>query len=53
MDAWLTVRGIKTLDVRMDRHSANAQAIAEHGPSLHHRMSFRLHPENDAKRGTT
>ncbi|WP_295122908.1 cystathionine gamma-synthase [uncultured Leifsonia sp.] len=29
MDAWLTVRGIKTLDVRMQRHSANAQAIAE------------------------
>ncbi len=29
MDAWLTVRGIKTLDVRMQRHSGNAQAIAE------------------------
>jgi len=29
MDAWLTIRGIKTLPVRMDRHSANAQAIAE------------------------
>ena len=29
MDAWLTVRGIKTLGVRLDRHSANAQAIAE------------------------
>ncbi len=29
LDAWLTVRGIKTLAVRMDRHSANAQAIAE------------------------
>jgi cystathionine gamma-synthase len=29
MDAWLTVRGIKTLGVRMDRHSANAQALAE------------------------
>ena len=29
MDAWLTVRGIKTLAVRVDRHSANAQAIAE------------------------
>ncbi|MDM4762483.1 cystathionine gamma-synthase [Galbitalea sp. SE-J8] len=28
-DAWLTVRGIKTLGVRMDRHSANAQALAE------------------------
>lgn len=29
MDAWLTVRGIKTLAVRMDRHSANALTIAE------------------------
>ncbi|PPL14142.1 cystathionine gamma-synthase [Microterricola pindariensis] len=29
MDAFLTARGIKTLDVRMQRHSANAQAIAE------------------------
>jgi cystathionine gamma-synthase len=30
MDAWLTVRGIKTLAVRMDRHSANAAHLAEH-----------------------
>jgi cystathionine gamma-synthase len=30
MDAWLTTRGIKTLAVRMQRHSENAQAIAEH-----------------------
>lgn len=29
MDAWLTVRGIKTLALRMQRHSANAQTIAE------------------------
>ena len=29
MDAWLTVRGIKTLGVGMARHSENAQAIAE------------------------
>ena len=28
-DAWLTLRGIKTLGVRMDRHCANAQRIAE------------------------
>ncbi len=27
-DAWLTLRGIKTLAVRMDRHCANAQALA-------------------------
>ena len=29
MEAWLTVRGIKTLGVRVDRHSSNGQAIAE------------------------
>lgn len=28
-DAWLVMRGIKTLGVRMDRHSANAGTIAE------------------------
>lgn len=39
MEAWLTVRGIKTLDVRMQRHSENAQAIAERmseHPSIEH-----------------
>ena len=29
LDAWLTTRGIKTLDVRMQRHTENATAIAE------------------------
>ncbi|WP_372697051.1 cystathionine gamma-synthase [Arthrobacter sp. JSM 101049] len=29
MDAFLTTRGLKTLGVRMDRHSENAQAVAE------------------------
>src|SRR2546422_9031283 len=28
-DAWLVLRGAKTLSLRMERHSANAQAIAE------------------------
>lgn len=28
-DAWLTTRSLKTLAVRMERHSANAQAVAE------------------------
>jgi cystathionine beta-lyase/cystathionine gamma-synthase len=28
-DAWLTLRGIKTLGVRMDRHCANATAVVE------------------------
>ena len=29
MDAFLTTRGLKTLGVRMDRHSENGQAVAE------------------------
>jgi cystathionine gamma-lyase/cystathionine beta-lyase/cystathionine gamma-lyase/homocysteine desulfhydrase len=29
MDAWLVLRGTKTLPVRMERHNVNAQAIAE------------------------
>jgi cystathionine gamma-synthase len=29
LDAWLTVRGIKTLAVRMERHSSNALAVAQ------------------------
>ncbi|MGF9661020.1 cystathionine gamma-synthase [Arthrobacter crystallopoietes] len=29
LDAFLTTRGLKTLGVRMDRHSSNAQAVAE------------------------
>jgi len=28
-DCWLTLRGIKTLGVRMDRHCANAAAVAD------------------------
>ena len=29
MEAWLTVRGIKTLGVRVDRHSSNGLALAQ------------------------
>ncbi|SFS58946.1 methionine gamma-lyase [Marininema halotolerans] len=29
-DAWLLLRGLKTLEVRMDRHRMNAQAVAEY-----------------------
>ncbi|OMH23654.1 cystathionine gamma-synthase [Tersicoccus phoenicis] len=29
MDAWLTSRSLKTLDVRMERHSTNAQRVAD------------------------
>ena len=28
-DAWLTLRGVKTLAVRMDRHCANARAVVD------------------------
>lgn len=28
-DSWLTIRGMKTLSLRMKRHQENAQAIAE------------------------
>jgi cystathionine gamma-synthase len=30
LDVWLTLRGIKTLAVRMERHSRNARAVAEY-----------------------
>jgi cystathionine gamma-lyase/cystathionine beta-lyase/cystathionine gamma-lyase/homocysteine desulfhydrase len=30
MDAWLVLRGTKTLPLRMDRHNANAQVLAEY-----------------------
>jgi cystathionine beta-lyase/cystathionine gamma-synthase len=29
MDCWLTLRGIKTMHVRMERHNANGMAVAE------------------------
>ncbi|HSL57757.1 MAG TPA: aminotransferase class I/II-fold pyridoxal phosphate-dependent enzyme, partial [Acidimicrobiales bacterium] len=29
MDCWLTLRGVKTLGVRMDRHETNAAAVVE------------------------
>jgi cystathionine gamma-synthase len=34
-DAWLTMRGIKTLGVRMDRHCDNAERIVEY--LVHHK----------------
>jgi cystathionine gamma-lyase/cystathionine beta-lyase/cystathionine gamma-lyase/homocysteine desulfhydrase len=30
MDSWLVLRGTKTLPIRMERHNANAQALAEY-----------------------
>ena len=43
LDAWLTTRGIKTLDVRMQRHSQNATAIAEY-LSGHERVAHVYYP---------
>lgn len=30
LDTWLSVRGLKTLQIRMERHCLNAQAVAEY-----------------------
>jgi cystathionine gamma-synthase len=42
-DAWLTLRGVKTLGVRMDRHCDNAERIVEF-LSSHPRVSRVLYP---------
>jgi cystathionine gamma-synthase len=42
-DAWLVLRGVKTLAVRMDRHCANAIAIASH-LERHPRVERVLYP---------
>jgi cystathionine beta-lyase/cystathionine gamma-synthase len=42
-DCWLVLRGIKTLAVRMERHCANAQRIAEH-LSSHPKVAKVLYP---------
>ena len=42
-DAWLTLRGVKTLGVRMDRHCDNAERVAEY-LSRHRRVSQVLYP---------
>jgi cystathionine gamma-synthase len=42
-DAWLTLRGIKTLAVRMDRHCANAIRIAEM-LTIHPKVAQVLYP---------
>jgi len=36
-DCWLTLRGLKTLELRMERHAANATAIA-HALAAHRRV---------------
>jgi cystathionine gamma-lyase/cystathionine beta-lyase/cystathionine gamma-lyase/homocysteine desulfhydrase len=55
MDAWLVLRGTKTLTLRMERHSANAQAIAEFlagHPQVHrvHYPGLSSHPHHDLAR---
>lgn len=54
-DAWLLVRGLKTLDVRMERHCRNAQQIAEFlaGHPLIQQVYYpglRSHPQYDLAR---
>jgi cystathionine beta-lyase/cystathionine gamma-synthase len=55
LDAWLVLRGAKTLGVRMERHSANGQAVAE-WLSEHPKVAsvnypgLRGHPQHDVAR---
>jgi cystathionine beta-lyase/cystathionine gamma-synthase len=42
-NAWLTLRGLKTLDIRIKKHSENAQAIAEYLEE-HPRVTKVLYP---------
>jgi len=42
-DAWLTLRGVKTLGVRMDRHCANAEQIVDY-LSRHRAVRSVLYP---------
>ena len=46
-NAWLTIRGLKTLDVRMRRHCENAQIIAEYLES-HPKITKVLYPGLDS-----
>ncbi len=50
-DAWMCLRGVKTLAVRMERHNANALAVARflHGHRLVRRVHYpglREHPQH-------
>ena len=51
-DAWLTLRGIKTLGVRMDRHCANAKAVT-HMLREHPRVVEVFYPGLETNTGTT
>jgi cystathionine beta-lyase/cystathionine gamma-synthase len=55
MDAWLVLRGTKTLPLRMERHNANAQALAEYlaaHPKVTrvHYPGLPSHPQHDLAR---
>jgi len=58
-DAWLAIRGLATLSLRMERHSANAQAVAEFVEQHNkvervHYPGLASHPHHDvAKRELT
>lgn len=56
LDAWLSLRGVKTMALRMRQHCANAQALAEHlqahpGVARVHYPGLPDHPDHEtAKR---
>ena len=55
MDAWLVLRGTKTLPIRMERHNANAQVLAEYlasHPKVKrvHYPGLPSHPQHDLAR---
>ena len=55
MDSWLVLRGTKTLPIRMERHNANAQALAEflaaHPRVRHvHYPGLPTHPQHELAR---
>lgn len=50
LDSWLVLRGIKTLGVRMDRHSANARAVVDFLTG-HSAVSQVLYPGLDSHPG--
>jgi cystathionine gamma-synthase len=49
-DAWLTLRGVKTLGVRMDRHCDNAERIAQYLLS-HRKVAEVLYPGLESHAG--
>jgi len=54
-DAWLVLRGLKTLHVRMERHNANGQLVAEFlaerfGEARVHYPGLATHPQHELAR---